>query len=407
MDETPEAPDLSERGGSVTEIFLTFLRLGLTSFGGPIAHLMYFRRELVERGRWLSEHDYAQLIGLCQFLPGPASSQAGFAIGLLRGGWPGALAAFTAFTLPSALLLFAFALLLPELGGPLGLAAIHGLKLVALAVVAHGLLGMSRSLCPDPPRVAIALVAAGIIVFLGQAWAQLLVVILSATAGLLVCRDLQPLAQGGFDPGFGPGPGGLLIGAFALLLIGLPFIADGSSSAIDVFEAFYRAGALVFGGGHVVLPLLEETVVRPGWIPADDFVAGYGAAQAVPGPMFTLAAYLGAQLPGVQGGLGGAAIALCGIFLPGFLLVAGVLPLWRGIAGRAHAVRAIAGINAAVVGLLAAALYDPIWISAVRGGPDLVIGLVGFVLLAKWRVSAIVVVLWCVAASVFVAMALA
>jgi chromate transporter len=399
MMQAPSPDHQSGRTSSVTEIFGTFLKLGLTSFGGPIAHLVYFRREFVQRRQWLGEHDYAQLVGLCQFLPGPASSQVGFGLGLLRGGWPGAVAAFLAFTLPSALLMVGFATLLPQLSGPLGSAGIQGLKLVALAVVAHGLLGMSRQLCPDLSRGLIAIGAAAIILLSGQPWVQILVIALGAMAGLTFCRRVQPTAAGRLTPPLSPRTGARLLAVFALLLLGLPLAAEELGGLVAVFEGFYRAGALVFGGGHVVLPLLEETVVGPGWVPADDFLSGYGAAQAVPGPMFTLAAYLGARLPGADGGMIGAAVALCGIFLPGFLLVSGALPLWQTIVGQPLAARAVAGVNAAVVGLLAAALYDPVWISAVRGPPDLAIGLIGFTLLARWNVSALFVVAWCVGAS--------
>ena len=390
----------------MTEVFVAFLKLGLTSFGGPIAHLGYYRREFVERRKWLDDSQFAQLLALCQFLPGPASSQLGFSIGLLRAGWPGAIAAFLAFTLPSALLLFAFAAALPSISGTVGDAAIHGLKIVALAVVAQGVLGMIRQLCPELARQTIATLAALLILLVGQAWVQLLAVALGAAAGVALCRSVQPLSGNGLQLRYGTRLGWTLLGAFALLLAGLPLAASGSGGLLAVSEAFYRAGALVFGGGHVVLPLLEEALVKPGWIGTDEFLAGYGAAQAVPGPMFTLAAYLGARLPGAEGGALGATVALIAIFLPGFLLVAGVLPLWRALARRPVAARAIAGVNAAVVGLLGAALYDPVWTSAVRGGADLAIALVGFTLLVAWRVSALLVVLWCVAASVLAAVLL-
>jgi chromate transporter len=386
--------------GTVWEVGTTFLKLGLTSFGGPIAHIGYFRRELVERRKWVGESEFAQLLALCQFLPGPTSSQLGFSLGLLRVGWPGALAAFAAFTLPSALLLFAFAATLPSLSGPVGDAAIHGLKLVALCVVAQGVLGMARQLCPDAARATIAAIAAGLVLIAGQAWVQLLVVALGAVAGLVFCRGVQPVPGSGLALRYGTRLGWALVAMFALLLVGLPLLARGGPGLIVLAEAFYRAGALVFGGGHVVLPLLEETVVTPGWISQDDFLAGYGAAQAVPGPMFTISAYLGARLPGEEGGLVGAAVALAAIFLPGFLLVAGVLPLWRQLASRTGAARSIAGVNAAVVGLLGAALYDPIFTAAVRAPVDLAIALVGFALLIAWRASPLLVVLWCVAASV-------
>ncbi len=386
--------------GSVLEVFTIFLKLGLTSFGGPIAHLGYFRRELVERRHWVGESQYAQLLALCQFLPGPASSQLGFSLGLLRAGWAGAIAAFIAFTLPSAMLLFAFAALLPQISGTAGDAAIHGLKLVALAVVAQGVLGMTRQLCPDVPRKTIATLAAVVILVSGHVWVQLLAVALGGVASLAFCRDVQPVADGGLHLRYGPALGWMLLAVFALLLVGLPLAAYGRDGLLAVAGAFYRAGALVFGGGHVVLPLLEEAVVNPGWISSDDFMTGYGAAQAVPGPMFTLAAYLGARLPGNEGGIVGASVALGAIFLPGFLLVAGILPLWRAIAGRPIAARAIAGVNAAVVGLLGAALYDPVWTSAVRGPVDIAVALVGFTLLVAWRLSPLIVVIWCIVASV-------
>lgn len=387
-------------GGSVAEVLAAFIKLGLTSFGGPIAHIGYFRREFVERRAWVDETEFARLLALCQFLPGPASSQLGFSLGLLRAGWLGALAAFAAFTLPSAGLLFGFAALLPYLSGKVGQAGIHGLKLVAVAVVAQGVLGMARQLCPDPPRATIAAVAVALILAVGHPWMQVLVVVLGAIAGLAVCRGVQSPAPGAqLHLPYGIRWGIALLILFALLLFGLPFAARGQIGLLPVVEAFYRAGALVFGGGHVVLPLLREAVVTPGWISSDDFLAGYGAAQAVPGPMFTLSAYLGARLPGAQGGLVGATAALVAIFLPGFLLVAGALPLWRSIGHRPLAARAVAGINAAVVGLLAAALYDPVWTSAVRAPLDVAIAAIAFTLLVAWRASALVVVLWCVSAA--------
>ena len=387
------------RDGGPAEVFAAFLKLGLTSFGGPIAHLAYYRREFVERRNWVSDSQYAQLLALCQFLPGPASSQMGFSLGLLRAGWVGACAAFLAFSLPSALLMFAFAALLPQMSGPLGGALIHGLKLVALAVVAQGLLAMVRQLCPDVARATIATLAAVAILVSGNALMQLVVIAAGALVGLVLCRDVSVIPGSTLHPTYGAKLGGLLLALFALLLAGLPLLAGQHGGLAAVAEAFYRAGALVFGGGHVVLPLLEETVVEPGWVSRDDFLAGYGAAQAVPGPIFTLSAYLGASLPGDAGGVVGASIAMAAIFLPGFLLIGGILPLWSAVASRPAAASAIAGVNAAVVGILGAALYDPVWTTAVRGPVDLAIGLVGFVMLVAWRSSALYVVLWCVAAS--------
>ena len=390
--------------GSLTEVFFTFLKLGLTSFGGPIAHLGYFRRELVEKRGWVSDSQYAQLLALCQFLPGPASSQLGFGLGLLRAGWGGALAAFLAFTLPSALLLFVFAAFLPHLAGTVGSAALHGLKLVALAVVAQGVLGMTRQLCPDAPRRTLAVIAAGVILLTNQAWIQLLVIALGAGAGLILCRNLPPLSGEGLPLRYGSRAGATLLALFVLLLAALPLVVYGTEGQLAVAAAFYRAGALVFGGGHVVLPLLQEMVVEPGWLTTEEFLAGYGAAQAVPGPMFSLAAFLGARLAGEAGGVAGATTALTALFLPGFLLVAGILPFWHTLTRHPLAASAVAGVNASVVGLLGAALYDPVWTSAVRGPGDLAIALAGFALLVSARVPALIVVAWCIAASVALAL---
>jgi chromate transporter len=388
-------------------VLRVFLHLGLTSFGGPIAHLGYYRREFVERHRWLNEDQFAQLIALTQFLPGPSSSQLGFAVGLLQAGWRGALIACLAFTLPSALLLLGFAALVGTLSSPLALAALHGLKLVALAVVAHGVLQMARALCPDPVRATIASMVAVVILVTGPAWVQLLVVALGGLAGWWWCRDVATVQAGDLPWRHGPRSGWVLLAVFAALLAGLPLasrLLGDEAGLLGLVDAFYRAGSLVFGGGHVVLPLLEEAVVGPGWLSDDQFLSGYGAAQAVPGPLFALSAYLGALVPAsVSGGVAiGAAAALVAIFLPGFLLVAGVLPLWRQLAGRPGASRAIAGVNAAVVGLLGAALYDPVFTSAVRGPADLAVALIGFTLLQAWRASALAVVAWCVIGSVLV-----
>ena len=363
-------------------VFWAFLKLGVTSFGGPIAHLGYFRHEFVERRRWLDDRQFAELLALCQFLPGPASSQLGFAVGLTQAGPLGALAAFVAFTLPSAALLFAFASLLPALEGPLSDAAIHGLKIVALAVVAHGLVGMARSLAPDWQRVLIALLAVTLMLGAGSAWMQIAVILTGGIAGFVLCRTADAHRGKPVDTGIGRRTGLVLLAVFLVLLAGLPTLATGGNPSVATADAFYRAGALVFGGGHVVLPLLEETVVAPGWVNADEFLAGYGAAQAVPGPMFTLASYLGALLPGASGGLTGALLATVAIFLPGFLLLAGILPFWQNLSRRPAAARIIAGVNAAVVGLLGAALYDPVLTSAATGIVDLLIAALAFIALA-------------------------
>jgi chromate transporter len=386
--------------GSVTEVAAAFLKLGVSSFGGPIAHLGYFRTEFVERRRWLDEGHFGQLLALCQFLPGPASSQLGFSIGLLRAGWPGALAAFVAFTLPSALLLFAFAAMSDSLAGSTGRAIVHGLQLVAVAVVAQALVAMARALVPDLTRGLIAAAAAALVLAVATAWAPLLAIAGAAAVGPWLCRRVVANQGESFALHYGRRTGALLLIAFAALLLAAIALAPQLAPMGRVAGAFYRAGALVFGGGHVVLPMLQTAVVEPGWIDRDTFLAGYGAAQAVPGPMFSLSAFLGERLHGGQGGLLGAATSLLAIFLPGLLLVAGALPFWRALGARNGAARMLAGVNAAVVGLLAAALYDPVWKGAIRGPGDIVIAVVGFAMFAIVRWSPLVVVAFCVAPSV-------
>ena len=396
MSET--STDFVESRRNLFNVFLTFLRLGLTSFGGPIAHIGYFRKELVERQHWVSEVQFSQLIAISQFLPGPASSQLGFALGLLRAGWFGAFAAFLAFTLPSALLLIGFASLLPFLSGPVSGAVIHGLKLVACAVVADAVLGMARKLCPDVPRQGIALIAASILLLAGTAWFQVFVIIGGGVAGVMLCHTAIENHEVNLHPNFGKRSGIILFVIFIALLLGLPVLAS-QGGLFALAETFYRSGALVFGGGHVVLPLLEESVVQTGWVPREDFLAGYGASQAIPGPMFAFAGYLGSIIPTAHGSWAGASVALIFIFLPGFLLIAATLPMWVMIAHNQRATNAIAGVNAAVVGLLAAALYDPILTSGITTGSDLAIALIGFGMLTIWRLSPLLVVAWCVAAS--------
>tara|TARA_R110002050_G_scaffold269917_2_gene412693 strand:- start:234268 stop:235464 length:1197 start_codon:yes stop_codon:yes gene_type:complete len=389
--------------GSPAEVFIAFLKLGLTSFGGPVAHLAYFRKELVERRHWVSESQFSQLLAICQFLPGPASSQLGFSLGLTRAGWLGALAAFLAFTLPSALLLMGFAYLLPALSGPVGEAAIHGLKIVAFAVVADAVLGMSKKLCPDIQRATIAILSAGLLLVVGNAWIQLLVIFGGAVAGIVLCRGgtADPLASQIPIP-YGRRLGGTLLLLFFGLLIGLPLFSTANASLIAIAEAFYRAGALVFGGGHVVLPLLEDAMVSSGWIASETFLAGYGASQAIPGPLFAFSAYLGAVTPTGHNEWIGATVALLFMFIPGFLLVAGVLPFWRAISDNTAVANAVTGVNAAVVGLLAAALYDPIFTSAIHSAIDFAIGMIAFVMLYVWRLSAIITVIWSVIASILI-----
>jgi chromate transporter len=381
------------REGSPLEVLLVFLKLGVSCFGGPIAHLGYFRDEFVLRRRWLDEATYADLVGLCQFLPGPASSQVGFSIGLMRAGFGGALAAWTGFTLPSAMALVLFAYGAGALSGPTGTALLHGLKLVAVAIVAQAVWGMARSLCPDRERASIAVVAALIILFSTSSVAQIGAILMGAIAGLWLCRAAPPAAIGHVTVRVSRSTGLVALSAFLLLLIGLPILRNlTSSQGLALFDAFYRSGALVFGGGHVVLPLLSEAFVAPGWVSNDSFLAGYGAAQAVPGPLFTFAAYLGTVVNQPPNGVAGAVLGLLGIFLPGVLILIGALPFWDSFRQRAGAQAMMRGVNAAVVGLLGAALYNPVWTSSVRAPADFGIALLGFVLLTVWRAPPLLVV---------------
>lgn len=374
--------------GTSREIGKAFLILGLTSFGGPVAHLGYFHAEFVARRKWLSEQGYADLVALCQFLPGPASSQVGFALGLHRGGFAGALTAWAAFTMPSVLLLLIFAYSASALGGVVGQGVIHGLKLVAVAVVAQAVWGMARSLCPDLTRASIAVGAVFLIVFLPTAVGQISAIGVGALLGLWWLRRLSTGGAGEVGMISSKPLARFAILAFFVLLLGVPLLLTLiESQALTLFEGFYRAGALVFGGGHVVLPLLESSVVDSGWITQDQFLAGYGAAQAVPGPLFSFAAYLGALVTPQPNGVIGGAIALIALFLPGFLLLIGVLPYWDQLRKRPNAKAAMAGANAAVVGILAAALYDPVWTSAVLSIVDFVILAFAFILLAVWKVA--------------------
>jgi len=386
-------PASSPGGGSLGEVLGASLRLGLTSFGGPVAHLGYFREEYVVRRRWIDEAHYADLVALGQFLPGPASSQVGMALGIIRAGLPGGVVAWLGFTLPSAIALVAFAYGLQTIG--LGDAGwLHGLKVVAVAVVAQAVWGMGRTLAADRVRASLAIVAAIAVLASRTAAVQVLVIV---AAGLLGWIFLPAPGAAVATPRRPPIGRGLALGAlgvFFLLLVGLPLARQlAPGPALAVFDGFYRAGSLVFGGGHVVLPLLQAEVVPPGWVTTEAFIAGYGAAQAVPGPLFTFAAYLGAVMHQPPNGWSGAAWALVAVFLPSFLLVVGALPFWELLRFRASFQAALRGINAAVVGLLLAALYDPVWSSAIAGPADFGLALVAFALLMFWRVPPWLVVL--------------
>jgi len=377
-------------------VFLVFLRLGLTSFGGPVAHLGYFHAEFVARRRWLSERAYADLVALCQFLPGPASSQVGMALGLTRAGYAGALAAWAGFTLPSAVALVLFALGVSHYGQALAPGALHGLKVVAVAVVAQAVWNMARSLCTDTRRIGIMAVAACCAVLFPAAGTQVGILAVAALAGLLWLRPAQQAAHDPLPMAVGRRAGAAWLLAFALLLVGLPLAAAAwPSQALALVDAFYRAGSLVFGGGHVVLPLLQAEVVPPGWVDNDVFLAGYGAAQAVPGPLFTFAAFLGASMQGAPSGWLGGMLCLVAIFVPSFLLVAGALPFWEPLRRGARTQAALAGINAAVVGLLLAALYHPVWTGAILGPRDFALALLALVALIAWKLPPWLVVIAC------------
>jgi chromate transporter len=376
------------------EVLRVFLKLGLISFGGPIAHIGYFRDEFVMRRRWLDDATYTDLVALCQFLPGPASSQVGFSIGLMRAGYLGALAAWTGFTLPSAIALVLFAYGAHALVGPVGVGLLHGLKLAAVAIVAQAVLGMARTLCPDRQRASIAALATVLILYSSSSIAQIGAILLGGVAGLVVCQTSAPVSAAPMAIRVSRHVGIASLAAFFILLIGLPlFRSFGSPQGVALFDAFYRSGALVFGGGHVVLPLLRDAFVAPGWVSDNTFLAGYGAAQAVPGPLFTFAAYLGAVVDSSPHGVVGAALGVVGIFLPGMLILMGTLPFWDTLRARAGAQAAMRGINAAVVGLLGAALYSPVWTSSVNTRGDFAVALIGFVLLTVWRARPLLVVI--------------
>ncbi|HEV8029452.1 MAG TPA: chromate efflux transporter [Stellaceae bacterium] len=399
----PTAKTESRQGGSALEVLRAFLRLGVTSFGGPVAHLGYFRAEFVQRRQWLDEAVYADIVALCQFLPGPASSQVGISIGILRAGLPGALMAWLGFTMPSAVAMILFGYGVTRFGDLSGAAWLHGLKIVAVAVVAQAVWGMARSLCPDRERATIAVGAAILALAIPSAAGQ----VGAIAAGGLIGWSLL----GGGAAAAPPGPPLAVylpralslaaIAAFFVLLIGLPLLAAAFPlQPLKLFDSFYRSGSLVFGGGHVVLPLLQAEVVPTGWVSNDAFLAGYGAAQAVPGPLFTFSAYLGTVMGPAPNGWIGGLICLAAIFLPSFLLLIGALPFWDSLRRRPAVQSALRGVNAAVVGLLLAALYRPVWTSAIFTPADFAIGIVAFLLLTLWAVPPwLVVILGALAAS--------
>jgi chromate transporter len=395
-------PETTGHRGSALEVLRVFTKLGLTSFGGPVAHLGYFRTEFVERRKWIDEARYVDIVALCQFLPGPASSQTGISLGILRAGLPGALAAWIGFSGPSALAMILFGYGVARLGDIAHVPWLHGLKIVAVAVVAQAVWGMARNLCPDRERASIAIGGALLALGVPSAAGQIGAIVTGGLIGWwlfpattitepapLAVRIARPLAVANLV-------------LFFVLLFGLPLLAATSDSHIvALIGSFYRSGALVFGGGHVVLPLLQQSVVPPGWVGNDAFLAGYGAAQAVPGPLFTFAAYLGTVMGPAPNGWAGGLICVTAIYLPSFLLLVGVLPFWDALRRRDRIRAALTGVNAAVVGLLLAALYTPVWTSAIFAPADFALGIVAFLLLVMWRVPPwLVVVLGAVAATV-------
>ncbi|MFA5631674.1 MAG: chromate efflux transporter [Porticoccaceae bacterium] len=387
---SPEA----EPRDSAWQVFLVFLRLGLTSFGGPIAHLGYFRTEFVERRRWLDDRSYTDLVALCQFLPGPASSQVGMALGLGRAGWRGALAAWVGFTLPSAIALILFAYGITEYRALAESGWVHGLKVVAVAIVAQAVWGMARSLCPDRPRAGLAILAALLTLLLPSAAGQIAAIVITGLLGHWTLKVTQPAVGRTHAYPVSRKLGTVALLLFVIPLIGLPlWAAANDSSTMALLEGVYRSGALVFGGGHVVLPLLQATVVPAGVVSNADFLAGYGAAQAVPGPLFTFAAYVGAMASGPLHGWIGGLVLLGVIFLPAFLILVGALPFWESLRYRAGIQTVMAGINAGVVGILLSALYDPLWTTAIHSRSDFGLALAAFGLLTVGRLPPVCVVL--------------
>ena len=400
------------RAGSAFEVLRVFLLLGCTCFGGPIAHIGYFRREFVERRRWLDDTTFTDLFTLCQFLPGPASSQVGFSIGLLRAGWWGGAAAWLGFTLPSAILMAGFARLAGLLDNAFGQGLVHGLKLVAVAVVAQAIWDMARRLCAERVRAAIALAALAVLSTLDTVYAQIIVIGGGALLGLMFCRtssaaDARGMSHDAHAFALPRAASVVALVLFCALLAGLPALEALLPSAwtLKIADVFYRSGALVFGGGHVVLPLLQQATVASGWIPANAFLAGYGAAQAVPGPLFTFASYLGWIMSPASHHALGALCATIAIFLPGLLLVIGVLPHWQALRVRPRVAALLAGANAAVVGLLASAFYSPVWTSAVLSAADFAVAVIALILLTRWNVRPLLVVLLCAAAGIVEAFA--
>lgn len=379
---------------SAWSIFLIFLRLGLTSFGGPVAHLAYFRNELITRRRWLSEHQYADLLALCHFLPGPSSSQVGMGLGISQAGYAGAFAAWFGFTMPSALILIIFAVGLTHYQEIIPTTALHGLAIVAVAVIAQAVWGMGRSLCPDKPRITLMIAVTCFLLLFPSSWAQVLAILAAAVIGLLICQPDNNQQHQPIKITITRRQGVMWISLFFILLIVLPVVAQlVPTQAIQLFDSFYRAGSLVFGGGHVVLPLLQAETVQNGLLTEEVFLAGYGVTQAVPGPLFTFAAFLGAAINNTSGAFITGMLCLVAIFLPSFLLIAGTLPFWEKLRHQSQIRAALMGVNAAVVGLLLAALYSHAWVGAIQAPQDFALILIALVALTVWKLPPWLVVI--------------
>jgi chromate transporter len=392
--DSADQPSTEPARGTPLEVVWAFLKLGLTSFGGPVAHIGFFRTEFVERRKWLDDRSYSDLVALCQFLPGPASSQVGMALGQQRAAWLGSLMAWIGFTLPSALALILFAYGITQFGDLAASGAVKGLKVVAVAVVAQAVWGMAKSLCPDRTRAALAIFSALLTLMLPTWLGQVGAILVCGLIGLWALKLPReaPVPHVGY--GVSRRAGVIALAVFFLLLLGLPVVVVATGSPLwALVEGFYRSGSLVFGGGHVVLPLLQTTVVPPGAVGATEFLAGYGAAQAVPGPLFTFAAYLGAVMQGPFSGWQGGVVFLLVIFVPAWLLVMGALPFWDALRQGDGIRSAMAGVNAGVVGILLSALYDPVWTSAIHGRMDFGLALAAFGLLVFARMSPVFVVL--------------
>jgi chromate transporter len=384
------------------EVFVTALRLGFTSFGGPIAHLSYFHDEYVKKKKWISEHAYADLVALCQFLPGPASSQVGMAIGLSRAGILGAILSWIGFTLPSAIILILFGLGMTHIDSVAQQHWLHGLKVVAVAVVAQAVLGMGKKLCPDKERITIAVVSSVIVLFGSTAFIQILVLIAAGIFGTFFLKTTSELPHEPLHKGRRR-IGAVFLVLFLGLLVSLPVLRGiYPDQSIKLFDSFYRAGALVFGGGHVVLPLLQAEVVPTGWVTNDLFMAGYGVANAIPGPLFAFSSYLGAVSAKSPNGWTGASLCLVAAFLPSFLLIVGALPFWEKLRSLPKIRQSMLGLNAAVVGILLAALYNPVWTSAINSNKDFALAAVAFMLLEHWKLPSWAVVLMSVIVSFFI-----